>query len=638
MPSPALTERRRTLDVLVAGGDPDTRRALEVLLAPLGTVRCVEQPPAVLAAIEERLPDVVVCSGGPPGLDLLRRMRKTPRTCDVPVVLVASDGEGPSPEDALREGASDVLSAASLRSDLLPRLRVLLEARRELVRRRRAEERAEDAAARYRQLADAMPLLVWTARPDGTLESINRRFQEFTGLPPGDPPPDPWSLLAHPEDLARLRVAWDLFVENGHDLELECRLRSRDGTWRWHLLRAVPVRGVEASVERWFGTCTDIEEQKRTEKALKDALRLKDEFVGVVSHELRTPLNAILSWAWVLEAQGAPALGRALAAIRRNAEAQRQLVEELLDVSRVASGSLRIELAPLRLAAVVESALQSVRPAAEARALRVEAELDPGVTVWGDERRLRTVAWHLLSNAVKFTPSGGRVSLTMARTPDAVELQVSDTGIGIDPSFLPHVFERFRQADASSTRAYGGLGLGLALARSLVEAHGGEMEAASAGRGCGSTFTVRLPLATAVPSATRPPAAVPAERRLVGMRILVVDDHHDSRDGLAALLGAQGAVVATASDARETLAWLLGHSADVLLLDLRMPGEDGVSLLGAVRRLGPDRGGMPAVAVSSFAEPGDRQATLRAGFHAHLSKPVDMEELVAELTTLVRRH
>jgi PAS domain S-box-containing protein len=638
MTSAALPDRRRALDVLVADEDADTRRTLELLLAPLGTVRCVERPPAALAAIEARLPDLVICSCGRASLDLLRHLQQAPRTCELPVVLVAGEADVEETSDALREGAADVLPRAALKPDLLPRLRVLLEARRELARRRRAEERAEEAAARFRQLADAMPQMVWTARPDGSLEYINRRFQDFTGLPPGDPPPDPWPLLAHPEDAGRLRAGWELSLETGHDLELECRLRRKDGSWRWHLTRAVPVRGVEASVERWFGTCTDIEEQKKTERALRDALRLKDEFVGLVSHELRTPLNAILSWAWVLEAQGAPALGRALAAIRRNAEAQRQLVEELLDVSRVASGSLRIELAPLALAEVVDSALQSVRAAAEARTLRLEVDLDRGVTVWGDERRLRTVAWHLLSNAVKFTPPGGTVTVRLARSRDAAELRVSDTGIGIDAGFLPHVFERFRQADASSTRAYGGLGLGLALARSLVEAHGGEVEAASEGRGLGSTFTVRLPVATAVPREVRRPATAAPERRLQGVRVLVVDDHPDSRDGLAAQLTSQGAEVATASNARETLAWLVDHTADVLLLDLRMPGEDGVSLLGAVRRLGPDRGGMPAVAVSSFAEPADRQATLRAGFRAHLAKPVDVEELVSELSTLVRRH
>jgi PAS domain S-box-containing protein len=380
------------------------------------------------------------------------------------------------------------------------------------------------------------------------------------------------------------------------------------------------------------------------------ASRTKDEFIATVSHELRTPLNAVLGWARLLRTGrlDAEATVRAMESIERSAMTQAQIVDDLLDVARIVRGRLKLDVQEVDLAAAVEGAADTVRPAANAKGITVELHLQPGAgLVRGDPARLQQVTWNLLANAIKFTPPGGRVEVRLRRLADRVRLQVEDDGAGIDAGFLPHVFERFRQADSSPTRAHGGLGIGLAIVRHLVEAHGGSVAAASAGRNHGACFTVDLPLPIDPSRADPRPggrpgaplALSPAEApSLSDLHVLVVDDDADTLDAVRHLLELAGARVSTASSASEAFDALTGEPPDVLLSDIGMPGEDGISLIRRVRGLDRSRGGqVPAAALTAYTQVSDRHRALGAGFQAFLAKPVDPGELAAAVARLAGR-
>jgi len=327
--------------------------------------------------------------------------------------------------------------------------------------------------------------------------------------------------------------------------------------------------------------------------------------------------------------------------IDRNARAQTQLIEDILDVSRIVAGKLNLNVRAVDLAAVVEGALDSVRHAAEAKGVRLDTEIARDVGPFeGDPDRLQQVAWNLISNAIKFTPRGGRVRVKLRAAADHAEIGVEDNGIGIKPEFLPHVFERFRQADSSSTRPHGGLGLGLAIVRHLVELHGGAVEVTSEGEGKGSTFTVRLPLRdhASLPEASRRTPAVAAAPQLSGVGVLVVEDEADARDLIRTVLEQLGAGVVTASSADEALALLDRERLDVLLSDIEMPGMDGYGFMRAVRERPAHRGGrIPAAALTAYARPEDKAAALQAGFQLHVAKPVQPAELAAVVSSLAGR-
>ncbi len=371
------------------------------------------------------------------------------------------------------------------------------------------------------------------------------------------------------------------------------------------------------------------------------ANRAKDEFLATLSHELRTPLNAILGWAQLLRAHRDPAtVERALETIERNAKLQAQLVEDLLDLSRIVAGKVRLDTRPVNVPAVVEAAVDSVRPAAAAKGIELAVGLDPTATpVLGDPDRLQQVLWNLLSNAVKFTPRGGQVQVRLDRTDSQVRIRVTDSGQGIRPEVLPFVFDRFRQGDSTTTRAHGGLGLGLAIVRHLVELHGGLVSAESAGEGHGATFTVRLPLMPIrLPEGEATPLARLEGPRCDGLRVLVVDDEPDSRELVAAFLGACGADVETVGSAAAALAAVKARRPDVLVSDLAMPAADGFELIRAVRALPPERGGrVPAVALTALAGAETRVRALVEGFDGYVAKPVEPLELAAVVVSLAGR-
>ncbi|HEX8774503.1 MAG TPA: PAS domain S-box protein [Pyrinomonadaceae bacterium] len=685
----------------------------------------------------------------------------------------------------------------------------------------------EASEERYRSLADAMPQIVWTARADGYTDYYNRRWFEYTGFTEEESlAEEGWKNALHPDDVTPSRERWYRCVDTGTEYKIEYRFRrASDGTYRWHLGRALPMRDQDGQIVRWFGTSTDIDDQKRAEESLRfiveaseilsesldyestlasvarlavprladwcavdmleqgqtlrrlavahtdqakielalelerlyptdmnaphglpvvlrtgkpecvseisdsmlaeaardaehlgfirelglksymivpliargrtlgaitfvtdesgrqyteadlsyaedlarraalavdnarlyreaqEANRTKDEFLATVSHELRTPLTAVLGWARILRSGGidqATAL-RALETIERNARSQAQLVEDLLDVSRIITGKLRLDVRPVELKSVIDLSIEAIRPAAEAKGVRLQVVLDPMAgPISGDPDRLQQIIWNLLSNAVKFTPRDGRVQVRLERVRSHVEVTVSDTGMGIEPKFLPFVFERFRQADGTSTRQYGGLGLGLAIVRHLVELHGGQVRAASPGENQGSTFTVELPLmAVQSESSEQEHAAIPTGENfaglditgiLDGLRVLVVDDEEDARVLIATILEQRGAKVLSVPSATEALETLPVLQPDVIISDIEMPYEDGYALIKKIRELDPKEGGRtPAAALTAYARTEDRMRALLAGFQIHLPKPVDPAELIAVVANLSGR-
>ena len=384
-------------------------------------------------------------------------------------------------------------------------------------------------------------------------------------------------------------------------------------------------------------------EKARTEA--EAASRAKDEFLATLSHELRTPLTSIVGWVYLLRSGKLDPSGvaRGLETIDRNAMLQAQLVSDILDMSRILAARFRLNVQPLELAPVVAAAIDSLVPAASAKGIRLLPVLDPSTgVVSGDADRLQQVVWNLLSNAIKFTPAGGRVQVRLARADGHAEITVEDTGPGIRPEVLPHVFELFRQGDSSNTRAHGGLGLGLAVVRQLVELHGGTVHATSAGEGAGAAFTIRLPLSreevALEPAATAATASPAAGPRLDGLRVLIADHGADVREVVARILGQAGAQVFTASSARETLEMVARERPDALVVDLEMADESGYALLAKVRALPAEAGGRtPAAALSSMFRTEDRVRSLLAGFQIHLSKPIHPAELLAVVASLAGR-
>jgi signal transduction histidine kinase/ActR/RegA family two-component response regulator len=427
-----------------------------------------------------------------------------------------------------------------------------------------------------------------------------------------------------------------------------------------------PVRDQEGRIISASAITRDITEEKRAQQQRADLLererlarteaetanRLKDEFLATVSHELRTPLTAILGWTKLLQSKGLDEQTekRALQAMERNAKAQASLIEEILDVSRIITGKLRLDVRPLELPAILSSAIDAVAPAAQAKSIQLEKEIDPAAgRVLGDAQRLQQIVWNLLSNAIKFTPRSGSVTVGLARMNSYVEITVQDSGSGISPDFLPHVFERFRQADSSTSRSHGGLGLGLAIVRHLTELHGGSVHADSPGEGAGATFSVRLPLIPAsdiqsidLSSGPQKPSDGIIEFRpataLKNIKILVVEDEADARAMLASVLRQSGAEVLIAASGKEAFEAMPTFKPNILVSDIGMPGEDGYGFIRRVRSFESQAGltAIPAVALTAYARADDRSKAMEAGFQIHLGKPIDPTELVGAIARLNR--
>lgn len=524
---------------------------------------------------------------------------------------------------------------------------------RDITERKQVERELRQSEERYRYLAESIPQLVWTANSDGELLDVNQRWSAFTGLAISQA--RDWQKIVHPDDLPTLSQRWNSAQQAGGHYQAEGRIRRTDGVYRWHLHQAVPLKTESGQVIKWLGTATEIEEQKQLAQQRDQSLqqaqaakehaertnRIKDEFLAVLSHELRSPLNPILGWTKLLQTHrfDQAKTAEALQVIERNAKLQAELVEDLLDISRILQGKLSINILPVDLATTIQAAMETVQLAAVAKAIQLQLNLDSKVGyVSGDASRLQQVVWNLVSNAVKFTPTGGRVNIRLEQLDSQAQITVSDTGKGIAPHFLPYVFDSFRQADATITRTFGGLGLGLAIGRHLVELHGGSIEVDSSGEGKGSVFTVRLPLTVTEP---RPVNAQPRTKDspdLAGIRVLLVDDNADARAFMAFLLEEYGASVTAVASAYEALEALVSPNLDILLSDIGMPEMDGYQLIQRIRALPSEAGGqVPAIALTAYAGEIDHQRALAAGFQHHIAKPVEPSELIAAIASLMLR-
>lgn len=531
--------------------------------------------------------------------------------------------------------------------------------------RKQTEAALRDSELRFRTLADTMPQLFWVVRPDGYHEYCNQRWHDYTGLTLEQVRAKGVHSILHPDDRSQTITAFEEALRTGTMFTIEQRLRrASDGEYRWYLSQALPLRQQNGEIVKWFGSSTDIHDQKLViedraraldrERAarmeLERANRMKDEFLAVVSHELRSPLNAILGWARLLRTRTFDPQKReqALASIERNAQAQTQLIEDLLDISRIIRGKIRLELRPTNLIPCVQAAIDTLRPAATAKSIDLSwhSTIDIGI-VAGDPERLQQIVWNLLSNAVKFTPVGGQVKVSVSCVPvhliDYIQIQVIDSGKGISPSFLPHVFDRFRQEDATTTRTHGGLGLGLAIVRNLVELHGGNVCVDSAGEEQGATFTVQFPLLSCAVAEDQTyyqglhrQTVADTLLDLSNVKVLIVDDEKDTREFLQVALEQYGASVISAASASEAWQLLQIHRPDVLLSDVGMPDEDGFTLIRRIRSLSISQGGqIPAAALTAYTREGDRLEALTAGFHMHIPKPIEPIQLLTVIVKLL---
>jgi PAS domain S-box-containing protein len=538
---------------------------------------------------------------------------------------------------------------------------------------KRAELAMRESADRYRSLVSVIADVPWTADASGQYAATQPAWAWFTGQSWDEYRGSGWIDAFHPEDREQIRKTWQGACEaKSAYVSFHGRLwHEPTRQYRFFEAQATPVFNPDGSVREWVGAYSDINTRKQLEQQLEQravelaraleerkkldeererlleseryarteaerVTRLKEEFLSTVSHELRTPLNAILGWTQLMQQSSDENTRRqGLDAIERGARGQAMLIDELLDVSRIISGKMRLEVEVVETGPLVESAVETLRPAAEAKGIQVTKVLAPDTgPIKGDPARLQQTVWNLLSNAIKFTPKGGKVEIRVARTEGSVQITVSDTGPGIPEKFLPYVFDRFRQADNSTTRAHGGLGLGLAIVKHIVEMHGGTVEVDSK-EGKGATFTVRLPAADFTTN-TSPAAVAEPVTRLKNVKVLVVDDDPTSCEIVRRILLNHDAQVAIAQSADEALPLLQEFDPDVLISDIGMPGKDGLTFIREIRRLesvsqGPRR---PAIALTAFARAEDRIRVLQAGYNMHVAKPIDPRELLAVVGSL----
>lgn len=501
----------------------------------------------------------------------------------------------------------------------------------------------------FRLITDLSPVHLFRAGPDGEAKYLSPGFMSMTGLTSRDALGFGWVEAVHPDDRERLMANWHEALRSQAIFQAEFRFRTASGDLRWYRARVVPDRDDTGNIVGWVGASVDLHElhlalDERAEalaraeearRVAEEASHLKDEFLATASHELRTPLNAIVGWVHVLQSGAAideAQREHAVAAIDRNAKVQTRLIEDLLDVSRMIQGRVSLTVAPVDARVVVDAAIETLRPGAAAKdvGVHVVSPIEP-VPIVADATRLQQIVWNLLSNAIKYTPRGGVITVVVKTVRDRAEITVADTGEGIPASFLPHMFEPFRQGASATMRS--GMGLGLAIVQRLVDLHGGRITATSEGVGKGSEFTVSLPLAPALALAVAKPGKL--DPMFQKLHVLVAEDDVDSAAAVTAILRLHGCETQTAGTAAECLRITGEWPTDVLVCDIGLPDDDGYGLLRRLRNL-PDGGRIPAIALTAYARPEDRARALAAGFRAHLSKPLDPASLLREISSAVK--
>jgi PAS domain S-box-containing protein len=640
--------------ILLVDDRPANLLALEAILDPLEQhlVRATSGEEA-LQRLEGEEFAVILMDVRMPGMDGLRTaevISQREATARVPIIFLTAVPIGNADVvSGYARGAVDFLlkpfdpeilrSKVSVFVDLFQKEQ-MIKRQAALLRQRDRDAFERRSELRFRSLMDALPQSVWVARPDLTFYYWNKRAADYIGLPVSQIDADRLFEFVHPDDVEMIKSDWQLATGLQRPSEVQVRLRRHsDGAYRWFLMRGVPQHDESGKLTGWIAAATDIDSEHQALQEAEAASRMKEEFLATVSHELRNPLNAMVGWIHMLRAGtlDTARASKALETIERNVNLQASLIDDILDVSRVIRGKINVTFQTVRIGAVIEAALSAVRPTADAKGISLEyepaAESDD---ISGDADRLQQIIWNLLSNAIKFTPRNGLVVVRTELHEDELVLTVRDTGQGISADFLPHVFDKFSQAEGGSTRSYGGLGLGLAIVRHLVELHGGTVSAASPGLGQGATFTVRLPI-----QASKSPSGAgdqirknsPAHR-LEGVSILVVDDEQDSREVLAEILRQYGAETSTAPSAHDALIEIDRSKPQVLVSDIGMPHVDGFELIRMVRKQIPDSD-MIALALTGLSGKKDKERALDEGFQQCIVKPVQPELLVETIERLL---
>jgi len=640
--------------ILLVDDRPANLLALEAILDPLDQhlVRATSGEEA-LQKLEDEQFAVILMDVRMPGMDGLRTaevISQRERAARVPIIFLTAVPIGNSDvASGYARGAVDFLlkpfdpeilrSKVSVFVDLYQKEQ-MIKRQAGLLRQRDREAFERRSELRFRSLMDALPQCVWAARADQTFYYWNKRAADYIGLPAlAAVGAERLFEFVHPDDLEAIKSEWQLSTSLQRSAEVRVRLRRHsDGAYRWFLMRGVPQRDEAGELTGWIVAATDIDKEHQALEEAEDASRMKEEFLATVSHELRNPLNAIVGWIHLLRSGNLDTAksSKALETIERNVHLQTALIDDILDVSRIIRGKINLTFRTVRMGAVIDAALAAVRPTADAKGVALEyeqaAEADE---ISGDADRLQQIVWNLLSNAIKFTPRDGLVVVRTEQHEDELTLTVRDTGRGISPDFLPHVFDRFSQAESGSTRAHGGLGLGLAIVRHLVELHAGAVEATSAGLGQGATFSVRLPLQRCKPVTVGNYQDRTAARplKLEGVSILVVDDEPDSREALAEILRQYGAHTRTAGCANDALSEIARSTPQVLLSDIGMPLVDGYELIRRIRQR------IPATEMIALALTGlsgkDKERTLAEGFQQCIVKPVEPEVLLEAIERLL---
>ncbi|MBW4450880.1 MAG: response regulator [Spirirestis rafaelensis WJT71-NPBG6] len=617
----------------------------------------VETSADMSAALDRQPWDVIICDyvipgfGAPKALSLLKDKK-----LDIPFIIVSGTITEETAVTSLKAGASDfVLKERMVR--LVPAIEREIREAHIRQKQRQTEAVLQQTEQQLRLALKTAKLGSWELNLQTNVLSASDQYKLNFGLSP-DADFSYQTLMSriHPEDQAWVQSAIKQAIANDTDYDVEYRNIWADNSIHWVLVRGRCIYDLVGNPLRMVGMSMDITERKRTEVEREELLRrslaaqeqaetanrIKDEFLAVLSHELRTPLNPIIGWTTLLRSKkfDPERTDRALETIERNAKLQAKLINDLLDISRILRGKLSLTVMPVNLETVISSALETLQLAAQAKSLQIQTVNASSVgTVKGDEARLQQVISNLLSNAIKFTESGGIIQVNLTKVGKYGQIEIKDSGKGINPSFLPYVFEHFRQEDSATTRKFGGLGLGLAIARQIVELHGGTLIADSAGVGEGATFTVQIPLLQTSNEITSAKIAPQFKADLNGIKILVVDDEPDSREFLNFVLGEEKAIVTTVASGFDALELFERSIFDIVVSDIGMPGMDGYMLMRQLRRLTTQQGkSIKAIALTAYAGELDRQQAKEAGFQRHLAKPVEIGELVNAIATLMGRN
>jgi PAS domain S-box-containing protein len=668
------------VNVLLVDDHPENLLALEAVLDGLGNLvkaysgaealRCLLNQDFAVILLDVQMP-------GMDGFETAILIRNRPRSQHTPIIfLTAYSTSDKQMFKGYSLGAVDYLFKPIEPEILTSKVAVFVDLfkKTEEVKRQARELAAvntelRESEERFRSLSACSPVGIFLTDVEGRCTYANPRFQSICGLTLEQSLGEGWLQSVYPEDLEQVRSDWSTWTITNCEYSNEFRVKTPEGLVRQVHVRASPMFSAQGELLGHVGTVEDITDRKQAEEAraqiireqvarkeAEAANRMKDEFLATLSHELRTPLNSVLGWARLLRTRSfdQATIARALETIERNAQSQAQMIEDILDVSRIIRGKLQLNLRPFNLIPVVEAAIDAVRPAVEAKSLQLESCLDRwSERVVGDPDRLQQIVWNLLTNAIKFTPEGGKIEIKSSHNGSYAQIQIVDTGIGIKKEFLPYVFDRFRQADSTTTRSHGGLGLGLAIVHHLVELHHGRVYADSEGEGKGSTFTVELPLyqgtrlklhyqepaeLTQVCEPSSPAKAVETAMALSGLRVLLVDDAPDVREMLTVAIEQSGANVIAVASAREALEVLDQTQPDILVSDIGMPLEDGYTLIRKVRDREAEQGGhLPAVALTAYVREEDCQSAIESGFQMHMPKPVDTAQLLKAVANLTGR-